>query len=133
MDLTLKAQPESQTSLFASEIDTTGMTAKQKKNLRKKLYRKRKKMEQSQDNSQLDLTAQSIDTADQKDGDENDEEPDLEIDIDDVAIGTDMKKADKKEAAEKKKKTVSNSMERVDPDEVAAKLNGLLEDDNSDK
>jgi len=109
------------------------MTARQKKNLRKKLYRKRKKMEQSQDNSQLDLTAQSIDTADQKDGDENDEEPDLEIDIDDVAIGTDMKKADKKEAAEKKKKTVSNSMERVDPDEVAAKLNGLLEDDNSDK
>ena len=42
--------------MFASEYDTEGMTAKQKKNLRKKLYRKRKKMEQSTNNSKLDLT-----------------------------------------------------------------------------
>ena len=38
------------------------MTAKQKKNLRKKLYRKRKKLEQSQNNSKLDLTRESIST-----------------------------------------------------------------------
>ena len=37
------------------------MTAKQKKNLRKKLYRKRKKME-SQNNSKLDITGESIST-----------------------------------------------------------------------
>lgn len=47
VDLSLKEQTESATSLFASEFDTEGMTAKQKKNLRKKLYRKRKKLEQS--------------------------------------------------------------------------------------
>lgn len=46
-DLALKKLDESSTSLFASEFDTEGMTAKQKKNLRKKLYRKRKKLEQS--------------------------------------------------------------------------------------
>lgn len=47
IDLTLKKESESATSLFASEFDTEGMSAKQKKNLRKKLYRKRKKLEQS--------------------------------------------------------------------------------------
>jgi len=56
VDLSLKKQDVSSTSLFASEFVTEGMTAKQKKNLRKKLYRKRKKLEQSQNNSKLDLT-----------------------------------------------------------------------------
>ncbi len=60
-DLSLKKQDVSSTSLFVSEFDTEGMTAKQKKNLRKKLYRKRKKLEQSQNNSKLDLSEQSID------------------------------------------------------------------------
>jgi len=45
VDLALKKQDVSSTSLFASEFATEGMTAKQKKNLRKKLYRKRKKLE----------------------------------------------------------------------------------------
>lgn len=65
------------------------MTAKQKKNLRKKLYRKRKKLEQSTNNSKLDLTSNSIDeNGDYKSGQgEDDEEPDLDINIDDVAIG----------------------------------------------
>ena len=65
------------------------MTAKQKKNLRKKLYRKRKKLEQSTNNSKLDLTSNSIDeNGDFKSGQgEDDEEPDLDINIDDVAIG----------------------------------------------
>ena len=61
-ELALKKETESNTSLFASEFDTEGMTAKQKKNLRKKLYRKRKKLEQSQNNSKLDLTRESIST-----------------------------------------------------------------------
>ena len=60
--MALKKESESATSLFASEFDTEGMTAKQKKNLRKKLYRKRKKMEQSQNNSKLDITGESIST-----------------------------------------------------------------------
>jgi hypothetical protein len=60
-NLSLKKQDVSSTSLFVSEFDTEGMTAKQKKNLRKKLYRKRKKLEQSQNNSKLDLSEQSID------------------------------------------------------------------------
>ena len=60
-DLSLKKQDVSTTSLFASEFDTEGMTAKQKKNLRKKLYRKRKKLEQRQNNSKLDMSEQSLD------------------------------------------------------------------------
>ena len=77
------------------------MTAKQKKNLRKKLYRKRKKLEQSQNNSKLDLTSESIDTAEQKsadndekgDGEQELDEPNLDINIDDVAIGDPAKKS----------------------------------------
>ena len=67
------------------------MTAKQKKNLRKKLYRKRKKLEQSQNNSKLDLTNESFQTSENSKsagGDDDDdeeskaeEEPDLNIDI----------------------------------------------------
>lgn len=84
------------------------MTAKQKKNLRKKLYRKRKKLEQSQNNSKLDLTNESFDTSEQKSGcteggnedQMDDDEPDLDINIDDVAIGG----AGKKKDAELKKK-----------------------------
>lgn len=136
-DLTLKPQAESQSSLFASEIDTTGMTAKQKKNLRKKLYRKRKKLEQSQNNSKLDLTNESFDTTEQKSGctdggnedQQDDDEPDLDINIDDVAIVDTGKKKD----AGSKKKAQANSVERVDPELVEAKLNGLLENDNNDQ
>ena len=85
------------------------MTAKQKKNLRKKLYRKRKKLEQSANNSKLDLTSNSIDeNGDCKSGQgEDDEEPDLDINIDDVAIGGNTDRtADKQDdgAAKSKKK-----------------------------
>lgn len=93
-DLALKKLDMSSTSLFASEFDTEGMTAKQKKNLRKKLYRKRKKLEQSQNHSKLDLTANSIDEDDSKadgSGKGDDEEPDLDINIDDVNIGEQKK------------------------------------------
>ena len=139
-DLTLKQQPESSTSLFASEIDTTGMTAKQKKNLRKKLYRKRKKLEQSQNNSKLDLTSESIDTAEQKsadnddnaDGDLENDEPNLDINIDDVAIGDPAKKsqaATKNEEPEIKK-AKADSEDRGSSSEQ--KLNGLLENDNAE-
>lgn len=100
------------------------MTAKQKKNLRKKLYRKRKKLEQSQNNSKLDLTEQSIDNEDDEDVSGKDEEPDLDIDIDDVAIG-----GNTKPKADAKKKAVTGSIERVaEPENV---LNGLLADDNA--
>ena len=52
------------------------MTAKQKKNLRKKLYRKRKKLEQSHNNSKLDLTNESFQTSEssRSSANEDDEE-----------------------------------------------------------
>ena len=121
------------------------MTAKQKKNLRKKLYRKRKKLEQSQNNSKLDLTNESIDTSEQRSLDNNDdekegednEEPNLDtINIDDVAIGGDAKKDSTKNTEKPKAKLVSNSAERNGDDEAEAdedKLNGLLENDNEDQ
>ena len=70
------------------------MTAKQKKNLRKKLYRKRKKLEQSHNNSKLDLTNESFQTSENSRSSANEddeeskaeEEPDLNIDIEDVAV-----------------------------------------------
>ena len=120
------------------------MTAKQKKNLRKKLYRKRKKLEQSQNNSKLDLTNESIDTSEQRSLDNNDEkegedneEPNLDtINIDDVAIGGDAKKDSTKNTEKPKAKVVSNSTERNGDDQADAdedKLNGLLENDNADQ
>jgi len=61
------------------------------------LYRKRKKLEQSQNNSKLDLTAQSIDDTDGGKSTEKEEEedcePDLDINIDDVNIDCDKPKA----------------------------------------
>mmetsp|Transcript_15662 Transcript_15662/g.21203 ORF Transcript_15662/g.21203 Transcript_15662/m.21203 type:complete len:272 (-) Transcript_15662:1036-1851(-) len=141
-ELSLKQQSQSSTSLFASEYCTEGMTAKQKKNLRKKLYRKRKKMEQSQNNSKLDFSTQSIEDGEESkrtdsenaDGEDNAAEPDLDIDIDDVAIGvgsTDKTAASKaapdaQGKASTKKKAVTDSVERLEPELVDAKLNGEL-------
>ena len=144
-----KQQLQSQNSLFASEIDTEGMTAKQKKNLRKKLYRKRKKLE-SQNNSKLDMSSnQSMESEERKsstcDADDEDEEeetatePNLEINMDDVAIGGPKvaAKSSKPETTEAKKKTakkkaVTESLERLEPELVNAKLNGELSGDNKD-
>ena len=100
------------------------MTAKQKKNLRKKLYRKRKKLEQSQNNSKLDLSEQSIGNEDGGNDSGKDEEPDLDINIDDVAIGDPAKPK-----ADAKKKAVTGSIERAEPTDV---LNGLLAEDNAE-
>ena len=141
-DLTLNKQSQSSTSLFASEFDTEGMTAKQKKNLRKKLYRKRKKLEQSQNNSKLDLTDRSIDEdteGGKSSGKEEDEdcEPDLDINIDDVNIGGEKPKAPDAAGAatagvakDSKKKAVTESIERLEPELVESKLSGLLNKDN---
>ena len=122
--------------MFASEYDTEGMTAKQKKNLRKKLYRKRKKMEQSTNNSKLDLTNQSIDEDDKsgKTEGEDAEEPDLDnINIEDVAIGGGLDKPTDKfeEVSDKgdKKKATTGSIDR---DENIERLNELLNEDNDD-
>ena len=146
-DLSLKNQSQSSTSLFASEFDTEGMTAKQKKNLRKKLYRKRKKMEQSQNNSKLDLSSNSIDAEETKSKDEADEElnednladADLDIKIDDVALGGKDKGTAAKAPADAadgkastKKKAVTESVERIESELVDAKLNGELSGDKDD-
>jgi len=83
-------------------------------------------LEQSQNNSKLDLSCtQSIedDGEDDKSGDD-DAEPDLDINIDDVAIGTKVPAA--------KKKAVTESVERTEPEAVDAKLNGELSGDNKD-
>ena len=115
--LALNKQDQSANSLFASEFDTEGMTAKQKKNLRKKLYRKRKKLEQSQNNSKLDISCQSSENEEQKSSNVNgqaaDEEPNLDIDIDDVNVainGASVKP--KTNAAEAKKKANASSTDR---------------------
>jgi len=125
------------------------MTAKQKKNLRKKLYRKRKKLE-SQNNSKLDMSSnQSMESEERKsstcDADDEDEEeetatePNLEINMDDVAIGgpkvaANSSKPETTEAKKKtaKKKAVTESLERLEPELVNAKLNGELSGDNKD-
>ena len=131
-DLALKKETESATSLFASEFDTEGMTAKQKKNLRKKLYRKRKKME-SQNNSKLDITGESISTENDgsksnldDDAESDNLEPDLEINIDDVAIGANSKAKEADNAAAGANARVSNSVERVATNTDQINLNGLL-------
>lgn len=136
---------QSQASLFASDYDMEGMTAKQKKNLRKKLYRKRKKLEQSHNNSKLDLTKGSIDGEESKDesGDDDDcdvtqeeangvveaadaDDLDLNIEINDVNIGVSASAV----AAKKQAKASTDSVERA-PD--LEKVNGLLSGSGDDE
>lgn len=88
-----------------------GMSAKQRKNLKKKLNRKRKKMEQSQNQSGTDLSesqtskSSMIGTENSRLNDE--EEPDLkEIEIEDIAVGT---KLNEKPDNQKKQKAANNA------------------------
>jgi len=81
-------QQESMVSL--SEYNTEGMTAKQKKNLRKKLQRKRKKLNQSRADSNLNITRDSeadLDISQDETAAADNEEADLDIGNIDVAIG----------------------------------------------
>ena len=92
-------------------------------------------MEQSQNNSKLDITGESISTENEEgksnadDGQESDKlEPDLEINIDDVAIDTNTKaKAESAaSAANNRKNVASSSVERVATNTDQINLNGLL-------
>jgi hypothetical protein len=75
------------------DVSFEGLTAKQKKNLKKKLLKKRKKLERSQNTSNLNIS-RSTDNNDDDDEDEerekdSDNDPgalDLDIKIDDVTI-----------------------------------------------
>lgn len=125
-DLSLKKLETSSASVFA-DIDTGGMTAKQKKNLRKKLYRKRKKLEQSQNNSKLDLTANSIDEDESR---ENNGSAKADEELPDIDIDIDVKIDEKKQEPAAKKKAVTGSVERVEQDDLSSKLNDLIQDDN---
>ena len=88
-----------------------GMSAKQRKNLKKKLNRKRKKMEQSQNQSVSDISesqtskSSMIGTENSRLNDE--EEPDLkEIEIEDIAVGA---KLNEKPDNQKKQKAANAS------------------------
>ena len=90
---------------------------------------------ESQNNSKLDITGESISTENEEgksnadDGQDSDKlEPDLEINIDDVAIGANSKAKAESAAsgANNRKHAASNSVERVATNTDQINLNGLL-------
>ena len=114
-----KQNGNQQSSLYA-DVSFEGMTAKQKKRLKKKLLKKRKKLERSQNTSNLNISRSTDgglgedDDDDEKDKDvENDQEADLDINIDDVAIGGGKPTAAAKNGQSKdKKKATTDSLNR---------------------
>ena len=79
------------TSFRYQDHSFEGMTAKQRKNLKKKLNRKRKKMEQSQNGSRTDIsesqTSKSSMIGTENRGEDDEEEQELkDIEIEDIAV-----------------------------------------------
>ena len=104
-----KIEEPALTSFRYQDVSFEGLTAKQRKNLKKKLNRKRKKMEASQNASQAAISqsetskSSMIDTEKGEDED-NGEEPELkEIEIEDIAVGTNPKANNEIEGKKKPK------------------------------